>query len=480
MYRSRVWRILVPLFLVCFLFGNTARAGEEMTIREGVYADTVSLGGLTEEEAVAAVKQYVAGRMEDTITLLCAQQQTVDVKLKDLNVFWSNPELIDSALEYGNKGNVIQRFKARKDLSKGKKVFSVQLSADYDEIRTYLKKHCSVYDRPVEDASLRRENDSFLIEEGREGLFLETDRSAEVILQALKDGANRKRLSMQYRKENPRDDWETLKLVQDVLGSFQTAYSGSGSDRSANIENGCTLINGTTLYPGDEFSVYEAVAPFTEENGYRMAGSFLDGRVVDSLGGGICQVSTTLYNAVLASELQVIERHPHSMVVSYVDLSRDAAISEGAGKDFRFVNDSDYPVYIEGYTEEGQLSFRIYGVENRQPERTISFEPEIIETISPGEEVLMADDTKALGEIEVAGAMVGYRTRLWKVVRENDKVIDREQVNESKYNMRPKTTSIGTITDNPEWKAQIQTAIHSGSIQEVEAVLTGITGGPIP
>lgn len=95
--------------------------------------------------------------------------------------------------------------------------------------------------------------------------------------------------------------------------------------------------------------MYETVAPFTAENGYAMAGSYLNGEVVDSMGGGICQVSTTLYNAVLRAELEVVERSPHSMTVHYVELSEDAAIA-GTYKDFKFKNSTDYPIYIEGYT----------------------------------------------------------------------------------------------------------------------------------
>ena len=92
--------------------------------------------------------------------------------------------------------------------------------------------------------------------------------------------------------------------------------------------------------------MYETVAPFTAENGYAMAGSYLNGEVVDSMGGGICQVSTTLYNAVLRAELEVVERSPHSMTVHYVELSEDAAIA-GTYKDFKFKNSTDYPIYAK-------------------------------------------------------------------------------------------------------------------------------------
>ena len=120
------------------------------------------------------------------------------------------------------------------------------------------------------------------------------------------------------------------------------------------MANGCSLINGTTLYPGEEFSTYKTVSPFSVANGYYMAGSYVSGKVVDSLGGGICQVSTTLYNAVLLAELEVTERYNHSMIVGYVDPSADAAIAESSGKDFKFVNNTDAPIYIEGYTHDKQ------------------------------------------------------------------------------------------------------------------------------
>ena len=109
---------------------------------------------------------------------------------------------------------------------------------------------------------------------------------------------------MVVRVDEARGTEEELAKVKDVLGTFTTSFKTSGPSRSANVRNGCALINGITLYPGDEFSTYEAVSPFSQANGYYMAGSYLNGQVVDSLGGGICQVSTTLYNAVLLSELE--------------------------------------------------------------------------------------------------------------------------------------------------------------------------------
>lgn len=99
--------------------------------------------------------------------------------------------------------------------------------------------------------------------------------------------------------------------------------------------------------------------------------------MVDTYGGGICQVSTTLYNAVLKAELQVDERHNHTMLVSYVDPSKDAAIAEGL-MDFVFTNNTDAPIYIYGVGYQGTLNFTIYGHETRDPNRSISFRSETL------------------------------------------------------------------------------------------------------
>ena len=186
--------------------------------------------------------------------------------------------------------------------------------------------------------------------------------------------------------------------------------------RSAkNVQRGAELINGSLLYPGEQFSVYEAVAPMDAENGYELAGSYENGTTVQTYGGGICQVSTTLYNAVILSELQIDERYNHSMIVTYVKPSMDAAIA-GTVKDLKFSNNTDAPIYIEGYTSGGQLYFTIYGEETRPSNRVVSYESETISQTNPGVS-LQADGSHGIGYFATLSTPhTGYTARLWKVV----------------------------------------------------------------
>ena len=151
-----------------------------------------------------------------------------------------------------------------------------------------------------------------------------------------------------------------------------------------------------------------------QANGYAAAGSYENGRTVDSIGGGACQICTTLYNAVLLSELEVTQRQNHSMTVAYVDPSADAAIA-GTYKDLKFVNNYETPIYIEGAVNGGKLSFTIYGKETRPANRTIKYVSETLGVTDPGEPIVKVDASLAPGaRVTEQSSHRGLRSRLWK------------------------------------------------------------------
>ena len=183
---------------------------------------------------------------------------------------------------------------------------------------------------------------------------------------------------------------EDLSGITDVLGSYSTYYGDGDEGRTMNVESGAQHVGGTLVQPGEEVSVNALMEPYTEENGYAMAASFENGEVVDSMGGGICQVSTTLYNALLLSEVEITERYAHSMLVSYVEPSMDAAIADDV-KDLKFRNNKEDPIYIESVLSDGNVGFNIYGKETRPENRSIEFESETIETTESDEIPLRGD-----------------------------------------------------------------------------------------
>lgn len=465
--------VLVSAF---YVFGMKTYAAEA-TVKTGVYADGIDLSGMTADEATAAIEGYIEELKAAEVTLVAANDSEVTIAAGDFGLGWANPELVTEALELGTHGNVIERYKALKDLEHDGRVLDIELSVDVQAINDILANKCVKYDRKAVNVSLKRENGIFEVVEGQTGYMLDVETSIDKVYNYLTQEWDGEpcRIELDVTVDEPRGSAEELAQVTDVLGTFTTSFRTSGGARSANVINGCKLIDGITLYPGEEFSTYDAVSPFSEANGYYMAGSYVSGKVVDSLGGGICQVSTTLYNAVLLAELDVTERHNHSMIVSYVDPSADAAIAESAGKDFKFVNNTDYPLYIEGYTtDDKNITFNIYGKETRDSGHAVRYESEVLEVINPMSDTIYADASQPIGYIVTESAHIGYKARLWKVTTQDGVEVSREQVNSSNYKMVPRSATVGTATADPEALNEINAAIASGSIDNVNAAIASI------
>ncbi len=469
------------LFAVLTLgFGLTAQAESEDTVKAGIYAGDIELSGMTAAEVTAAIETYIEELKPVEITLQAADDNEVQTTAGDLGVAWANRELVEEAMELGTQGNVIQRYKALADLQHENKVFDIALSFDVQAINDFLANECAKYDREAVNVSLKRVDGVFQVVDGQTGYLLDVETSIDVVNDYLTQEWDRQACSipLDIVVDEPEGSAEQLATVTDVLGTFTTSYVSSGSARSANVENGAVLIDGTTLYPGEEFSTYEAVAPFSQANGYYMAGSYMNGKVVDSLGGGICQVSTTLYNAVLLSELEVTERHNHSMIVAYVDPSADAAIAESSGKDFRFVNNTDYPIYIECYVKNKHITFNIYGKETRAEDRKVRYESEILEVINPPADTIYVDANQPIGYIITESAHIGYKAKLWKIVTENGVEVSREHINSSSYKMTPRSATVGTATADPNAYNEIMAAIGTANVDHIKNVIAYLTSQP--
>lgn len=473
------WRSCLGL-AVCFILAGMPldASAKENTIKPGVLVEGMSLSGKTAEEAQAEIDSYVEKLKAVDVTLVAGGGEEVVVRAGDLGLEWANTDLVEQAMNLGSKGNVIARYKALKDLEKENKVFDLELKFDVQAINDILLKNCTKYDVKPENATMERVNGEFVIHGGQTGYALDVETSIDRVNDFLSGDWDFKpcRITLDVVTTQPRGTAEELAQMTDVLGTFSTNYKTSGSNRRANVENGCAHINGTLLYPGEEFSTYKTVSPFTQANGYYLAGSYLNGKVVDSFGGGICQVSTTLYNAVLLAELDVVERNNHSMIVSYVDPSADAAIAESAGKDFRFKNNTDYPIYIEGVTKDRIITFTIYGKETRDKEsRKVKYVSEVVEKIEPQSDIIYADAGQPIGYIVSDSAHIGYKAKLWKIVTENGVEVERSQVNSSNYKMSPRSATVGTATSDPQAAEEINAAIASGSVANVKNVIAAIT-----
>lgn len=437
------------------------------TIYEGVYLDGLNVGGMTKEAAIEAYEEYMEG-MENIDLTIQTPLVSYSIKMQEIDVTVSAEDAVEQAYNYGRQGNVLSRFKQIKSLEQEEVVLVPKKQFNKEKLEEKLESEADTLVKLPKNATIKRENDEFIIYEGRSGQEIDMEATIKNIEAALEEEWTQETVKVQavVEEKEPEYTAEDFQLIDSVLGQFATEYSLGNEERNQNIATGTVKINGTVLMPGEQFSVNETLSPFTEENGYANAGQYVDNKLVDGIGGGVCQVSTTLYNAVLFSELQVDERYPHSLTVGYVPLSRDAAIA-GDYMDFKFTNDTEYPIYIEGYAADGVISFAVYGHDTRPENRTIEFETKTIETYEPGDPEEEEDSTLAPGtRIVDQGAYTGYYTELWKYIYEDGELVDSVKVNGSNYEAEPAKVRVGpAVTVEPTTEPEPVTTPNSDNGQ---------------
>src|SRR5699024_6884105 len=164
-------------------------------------------------------------------------------------------------------------------------------------------------------------------------------------------------------KVEPKYTKKHYERINGIIGEYSTAYANSPAGRKHNIRLSTEQFNGKLLNPGDTLSYNQTVGTISKNTGYQEASVIMDGDFQTGVGGGICQTSTTLYNALLLADLTIVERSPHSIPIGYVNKGMDAAVAEG-WKDLKFRNDFDFPVYLSAKTSGDQVYFYVYGDKN--------------------------------------------------------------------------------------------------------------------
>ena len=222
----------------------------------------------------------------------------------------------------------------------------------------------------------------------------------------------------------------------DLLGIFKTRYDASNVDRTTNLRIACQKINDKVLLPGETFSYNKTLGERTIAAGYRNAGMYENGQIVDGIGGGICQISSTLYNAVLMSNLEIVERRNHQFVTSYLPAGRDATVVYGM-TDFKFKNTRQYAIRIKASAVNGVATISIYGIK-QQNEYTITFNTRTISTI-PYTIKYQEDSTLAPGveKVKQNGAN-GLITETYIIKSLNGKVVSTTLLSRDTYSAMQK------------------------------------------
>ncbi len=442
------------------------------TICENVYIDSLDVSGMKEEEALTALEQKVAEYQEATVKLT-AEEVSEEVSLAELGFQMEDMEqIVQKAVSYGKSGSLWSRYRKINDLKEEKKVFEVKYEVNEEAITAVIAEKIPKLENAAKDATIVRTNGQFVITDEVKGVAIDVESSIEAIYTYMNETwtyeAENAEIQLVTSIDEPKVTREQLAEIQSVLGKY-TTNCGTGGGRVQNIITGAKLINGSVIMPGEEFSADAAMRPYTYENGYAEAGSYENGKVVQSMGGGICQVSSTLYNACLLAELEITQRQAHSMTVAYVEPSMDAAIA-GDYKDLKFKNNTESPIYVEGYVSGGYITFVIYGKETRAESRSIKYISETLSTTA-SKKVFVASDASLGTKKTTVSGHTGMKAQLWKVVYENGTEVSRDVINTSNYRSSETTISVGTKTSSTEAASVIKNAIATQDENKINAAI---------
>lgn len=270
-------------------------------------------------------------------------------------------------------------------------------------------------------------------------------------LKAAISGASSVETQVALKKGTPTISDAELAKITDVVSQFTTRYSEGNANRAHNIKNAAQRLTGMILMPGDVFSFNKMLGQRTAKNGFKLAGVYNNGRHDFDIGGGICQVSSTLYNSVLLANLKIKTRSCHTFPVPYVPVGRDATVSFPA-PDFSFVNNMDTPIALSVSAGGGAITFRVLGV--KDPNVTVKIESAGHTSWSRGEKVV-TDSSLPPGRrvVEEKGG-AGHRIATFRAVYKDGQLVDRESLGVSLYNGGPRIVRV-----NPA-KAAVTTEVH--------------------
>ncbi len=272
------------------------------------------------------------------------------------------------------------------------------------------------------------------------------DFDVEKAKKAINKNKEQKEYTIQLVYKEPKTKLKDLDvdIFRDLLGNFSTQYDVRNKERSTNLQLAAEKINETIIAPGEEFSYNKIVGARTIEAGYKEAKVYSNGQVVDGIGGGICQISSTLYNAVVFANLKVTERYNHQFITSYVDAGRDATVAYGS-KDFKFINNRTYPIKILMTVSSGIVKVEIYGIKEEN-ECEVSFDIETISNIpyktTYKESSSIEEGTEVVKQVGANGIIVNA----YKIIKQKGVTISRELISKDKYNALEKIVIKGTKT----------------------------------
>ena len=421
---------------------------EQDTFYDGITLEGESLSGLTMLDAIAKYQQQLSNVASATSITITARGKTYTLDSSSVQMSTNLQSTLSLAYSTGRTGSFDERYAKLQQLKSEGLDFSLNRGWNEDTLRSKISQIAAdvyVKGQDADVESFDPDTGKFTFTSEVTGYELDSDDLYAQITQAVANGNVNANIEAKIIEVAPE---HTVEYMKEHFGriSYAQTKTTSNSNRNRNIQLATAEFNGMRVEPGETVSFNKTTGERTEAKGYRPAGAYSGGVLVQEPGGGVCQVSTTLYNAAVKADLEIIERSPHTRVSDYVPIGLDAAVN-WSSQDFKFKNTSDYPIFIVAEFADQKLTFKIYG-KQLDDGVYIKLESEKTETIAAPEGVKEKDDpTLPVGQFKDEKARDGAKAVSYKVYYDkNDNEIKREVLAKSTYPASIAIHRVGTGT----------------------------------
>lgn len=407
----------------------------------GVSVMGTDLSGKTKEEAKNILDTEVSSKLKEYSLSVNAKDQIFPLTLAELEI------VVDSATLAGEAVKLGKDLPDEEKLSRIYKPKDEELSLSFghneEKIAEFVKKVTDAVNQKAKNATITRSGGSFTIGKHEEGRVVDEEKLMKDLQEAIDELNPDVVVEADIVVSQPEITTESLANIDSQLSVYTTNYSSSAAGRKYNVGFAASKINGAVIMPGETFSYNEEVGPVTAAAGFQNAGVYIGNKVEEGIGGGLCQVSSTLYQAALHSNLEIEQRRNHSMAVSYLKPGMDAVVY-GPYLDLKFTNTYNNPIYISAYGDNSNLTIAVYGHKADMGGYSYKIFSETTSVIQPTT-IEKEDPTKFVGETEIEFKPVtGYTSKTYKQTIKDGKVVKTEVISQDTYKKVDKVVLVGT------------------------------------
>lgn len=411
-------------------------------IYPGVQAYGIDLGGKTKDEAVDILNDQLISLIGNKVIIVTVGDKTFELKYSDINPTVSAEETIEEALQYGKDNSLFDKKKIIKD-GVDFKVDTV-LSYDEEKVNEFATSVNEQVKVDAVDAKISINGSNIAVTPESVGKHIDIDNLCNKIKECIDpDPEKVESISIDLEEYSPSVTSADLNKIDGIISSYSTTFGTSDSGRVENLRVATGYVNGTLLMPGDEFSYNNTIGETTAERGYKEANTYVGTKIVKDYGGGVCQISSTLYMAVMQANIRSTERRNHSMTVGYAQPGLDATVAAGY-IDYKFVNTYDFPIYIQGYLSGNKVVFNIYGNKEAMGGKTYKMVNEIVETYSYEIEEVEDPTLEEGKRVVTSSGSNGYKAKGYLITYENGVQVNKELISTDVYSTRSQVVSVGT------------------------------------